>query len=92
MSESKETVLLGDMNANFLDNKNVRDLKSIFNLHGLKQMIWQPTRIAENIESLIDVILTSKPENLVQSEVIPTSIGNHEMIGCARKLNSNHSV
>ena len=53
MSELKETVLLGDMNANFLDNKKDKDLKSIFNLHGLKQMIRQPTRIAENIESLI---------------------------------------
>lgn len=87
MSESKETILLGDMNANFLDNK---DLKLIFNVHGLKQMIRQPTRITESTESLIDIILTNKPENLVQSEVIPTSIGDHEMIGCARKLNSNH--
>ena len=90
MSELKETTLLGDMNANFLDNKDNRDLKSIFNMHGLKQMIRQPTRITENTESLIDVILTNKPENLVQSEVIPASIGDHEMIGCARKLNSNH--
>ncbi|CAB4032074.1 Hypothetical predicted protein, partial [Paramuricea clavata] len=90
MSESKETILLGDMNANFLDNKDNKDLKSIFNVHGLKQMIRQPTRIAESTESLIDIILTNKPVNLVQSEVIPTSIGDHEMIGCARKLNSNH--
>ena len=90
MSESKETILLGDMNANFLDNKDNKDLKSIFNVHGLKQMIRQPTRITESTESLIDIILTNKPVNLVQSEVIPTSIGDHEMIGCARKLNSNH--
>ena len=26
----------------------------------------------------------------MQSEVIPTSFGDHEMIGCVRKLNSNH--
>ena len=59
MIELKETILLGDMNANFLDNKDNRDLKSIFNMHGLKQMIRQPTRIKENTESLIDVILTN---------------------------------
>ena len=50
LSELKETILLGDMNANFLDNKDNRDPKSIFNMHGLKQMIRQPTRITKNSE------------------------------------------
>ena len=38
MSESKETIFLGDMNANFLDNKDNRDPKSIFNVHGLTKL------------------------------------------------------
>jgi hypothetical protein len=61
---------------------------SILNLHGLKQIIKKPTRISEVSKTLIDIIATNCVENLDDSEVIPTSIGDHEMVGCVRKLNS----
>ena len=45
--ESKDMIVLGNMNVNCLapgDNKN---LKSVFELFGLKQIIEKPTRITE---------------------------------------------
>ena len=83
---SQEIFLLGDLNVNFLKQDN-KDLKSILNIFGYKQMIQKPTRIAEASETLIDVILTNKPSNVVKTEVIPTGIGDHDMVGCARKIN-----
>ena len=84
--KSQETILLGDLNVDFLKHDN-KDLKSILNIFGYKQMIQKPTRIAEASETLIDVILTNKPSNVVKTEVIPTGIGDHDMVGCARKIN-----
>ena len=84
--KSQETILLGDLNVNFLRQDN-KDLKSILNICGYKQMIQKPTRIAEASETLIDVILTNKPSNVVKTEVIPTGIGDHDMVGCVRKIN-----
>ena len=83
-SEKKqETILLGDLNVNFLKQDN-KDLKSILNIFGYKQMIKKPMRKADDSETLIDVILTNKPSNVVKTEVIPTSIGDHDVVGCAR--------
>ena len=53
--KSQETILLGDLNVDFLKHDN-KDLKSILNIFGYKQMIQKPTRIAEASETLIDVI------------------------------------
>ena len=84
--KTQETILLGDLNVNFLkqDNKN---LKSILDIFGYKQIIQKPTRIAEASETLIDVILTDKPTNVVKTEVIPTGVGDHDMVSCVKKIN-----
>lgn len=86
--ECKETIILGDVNVNFLVPRDNKEFKSILNLHGLKQIIKKATRITEVSKTLIDIIATNCVENLDDSEVIPTSIGDHEMVGCVRKLNS----
>eukprot|EP00794_Sanderia_malayensis_P014738 gene14738-16273_t len=45
-------------------------------------MVEKHTRVAESSKTLIDVILTNNPANMIQTEVIPTSIGDHDMVGC----------
>eukprot|EP00795_Rhopilema_esculentum_P010408 gene10408-19109_t len=45
-------------------------------------------RISETTETLIDIILTNNPSNMIKTEAIPTSIGDHDMAGCLRKLNN----
>ena len=83
---SQEIILLGDLNVNFLKQGN-KDFKAVLADFGRKKMIEKPTRVAETSETLIDVILTNNPTNIKRTEVIPTSIGDHDMVGCVRKLN-----
>ena len=54
-----ETLLLGDINVNYLQITSHKDLKNIFSSHGLKQLVKQPTRVTKDTKSLIDVILTN---------------------------------
>ena len=86
--ESKEMIVLGDMNVNFLAPGDNKDLKSVFELFGLKQIIEKPTRITETTRTLIDAVLTNTPANIVDTDVIATSIGDHDMPGCIRKINN----
>lgn len=39
-------------------------------------------------ETLIDIILTNNPSNITDTDVIPTGIGDHDMVGCVRKINN----
>ena len=57
------------------------------NIHGFKQIIKKPTRVTCVTKSLIDIILSNKPEFVKLSDVIPLSIGDHDLIGCVRKVN-----
>ena len=86
--ESKEMIVLGDMNVNFLVPEENKNLKSVLELLGLKQIIEKPTRITETSRTLIDVILTNTPANISCTDVIATGIGDHDMPGCVRKINN----
>ena len=85
--EEKEVMILGDFNVNFLAKNNHAEFKAILNIHGFKQIIKKPTRVTCTTKSLIDIILSNKPEFVKLSDVIPLSIGNHDLIGCVRKIN-----
>ena len=63
------------------------NIKSMLDSHGLKQIVKSPTRITKDSSSLIDVICVNKPQNISTVKVIGASLSDHEMIGCARKLN-----
>ena len=54
-------------------------------MNGLKQLIKKPTRITENIPTIIDVLLTNSSENVIRTDIITTSFSDHEMIGAIRK-------
>ena len=51
----------------------------------LKQLIKDPTRILCNTSTLID-ILTSSSEKVVQAGIIETSLSDHQIIFCTRKI------
>lgn len=85
-TENKEIIIIGDINCNYLDKKNNKDVKELFTLNGFIQLINDPTRITDRTETLIDVILSTKPENVCDIKVIPTAMSDHDTIGCRRKL------
>ena len=53
---------------------------------GLKQLTKHPTRITCHTSTLIDHIITNCEENVTQSSVSNTSLSDHELIFCTRKI------
>ena len=54
-------------------------------MNGFKQLIKKPMRITENTSTIIDVLLTNSPENVLRTDVITTNFSDHGMIGTIRK-------
>ena len=52
----------------------------------LSQLIKQPTRVTENLKTLIDVLLTSTPNLVAETKVIPVSISDHDLVFVSLKL------
>ena len=61
---------------------------------GLKQLIKHPMRITCHTSTLIDHIIANCEEKVTQSGVINTSLSDHQLIFCTRKIKrvktSNH--
>ena len=55
-SENKEIILTGDVNCNYLVNSDHKEIKSIINSYGLKQLLTTPTGITTETKTLIDII------------------------------------
>ena len=78
---SLQMILLGDVNVNYLVSGAGKDVKSTVCSNGLKQIIRKATRLCNTMKTLIDIIATNN------ASAIPTGIGDHEMVGCVRKVN-----
>ena len=87
-TETKELIIIGDLNINYLNKDSHRLLKDNIALQGLKQIIKEPTRVTKDSQSLIDVILTNRPDNLCIANVLLSSLSDHDIIGCRRKVNN----
>ena len=83
-----ETILMGDMNINYLKKSDHQELKDIINIAGLKQIIDSPTRVTTESSTLIDIILTNSEQNIAKWKVVPLSLSDHDCVGCVRKLNN----
>ena len=84
-NENKETIITGDINCDYANRESHRDVKSCLSMNGFKQLIKKPTRITENTSTIMDVLLTNSPENVVRTDVITANFNDHEMIGAIRK-------
>ena len=82
---NKEIIILGDFNTDYNKTDN-RDFKSLLNI--LKQVITEPTRTTETSPTLIDLIITNRPENITNKDVFANSIADHDMIAFSRKINN----
>ena len=83
----REVILMGDINANYLDKNSCKELKCVLSSNGFKQLVKSPTRVTKETRTLIDVILTTREENIAKTIVAPLSLSDHDLIGCVRKVN-----
>ena len=86
--ENKETIIMGDLNTDYLKENDHRDIKDIFTKNGYKQILKTPTRVTPTTATLIEVIQTNNPQNISYHAVIPYGLSDHDLTACVRKMNN----
>ena len=83
VSENNNFYLLGDLNCDMLHNLKTyhisSNLTNIFDIYGLSQMIFEPTRITSTSRTLIDLCITNSSEKIVYSGVVHLGISDHSL-------------
>ena len=95
--DNQEVFILGDLNINLINSKNgnsngTKRYKEFCSLHGLVQLIKEPTRITEKSESLLDHMISSSAKKVSQHGVLSVGVSDHQMIYCTRKSPKTKSL
>ena len=85
--EKKETIIVGDLNIDYLNNDH-QTMKDTFKINGFTQLLSTATRVTETSATLIDIIQTNKALNISHNTVIQAGLSDHDLIGCVRKMNN----
>lgn len=74
----KPLFILGDFNENLIlkDNKLSKMIKN----NKLTQIVDQPTRITATTATLLDLIITNKPNLILSHDVVPETVADHDLI------------
>ena len=64
----------------YLSASRTKHLVQIYNTYGLQQIIKEATRTTLDTQTLIDHIVTNKPDKVADSGVIPCGISDHDLI------------
>lgn len=77
-----ETIILGDLNCDCLDNTLAQSerLEEFLTANELEQLIKEPTRVTSNSASLLDVLITTTPTLFKSTKVLSTSFSDHQPI------------
>ena len=87
-NDDKETVISGDFNINCQSSSdNQKEFKEIMLLNGSTQLVKSATRITMT-SSLIDFIFVNRPASFPTVCVVATSLSDHELVSCIRKINT----
>ena len=84
-----EIYILGDFNCNILSNPPEVHTTHLLDLmvdYQLAQLIKEPTRVNAKSQTLIDVFITNKEDNISHSGVYTLSISDHNLIYAVRKI------
>ena len=64
-------------------------LVNLVNRHGLSQIINEPTRITDQTASLLDLIITDVPNDIIQTGTLsPVGTSDHAVVICKLNLNT----
>ena len=74
----KSVFIMGDFNDNMLVKGN--RMSKIIRDNKLTQIIDKPTRITSHSATLLDLIITNKPEMILSNEVVPHVIADHHLV------------
>ena len=84
-----EILLFGDLNCNFLQNNTslLSKLEFLLGSYSFKQLIDTPTRVTHNSSSLIDIICSTKCENIIEYGCVHSSLSDHYLVYAIRRSN-----
>ncbi len=74
----KNVFILGDFNDDMLIKWNT--ISKIIRDNKLTQIIDKPTRTTSHSATILDLIITNKPEVVISHDVIPQVIADHDLV------------
>ena len=88
--DNQEVFILGDLNIDLTGStvrksNGIKRYKEFCSLHGLEQLIQEPTRITEKSETLLDHIISNSAQKVSQCGVLNLGLSDHHMVFCMRK-------
>lgn len=85
-------IVTGDLNLDRLksESREGKILKDLEDVHGLTCLIDKPTQVTETSRTLLDIIMTNKPELFKDSDVQDSGISDHAMVYGIMKVNGKH--
>ena len=78
--KSDAIMIIGDLNYDYQTELPTNHVHYIESLFDVKQLVETPTRVTPTSSSLIDIILSSIPENHLCTKVIPVTLSDHYLI------------
>ena len=81
---------MGDTNCDLSSgspDSNSRCIQNLYQLFSFKQLIDEPTRVTLTSSTLIDHIVTTSIDNILESGVHTLSLSGHYMVFCKCNLN-----
>jgi hypothetical protein len=93
-SKCENVLLLGDLNFDYRFDESLSSnpIMYIESLYELTQLVDKPTRITNTCSSLLDVVLTSVPNNHIKTNVIQISLSDHYCIETIVKCRGSKPV
>lgn len=79
--QNKPIYILRDRNCDILKPhcRGAIALTNFCHSFNLPQLVSKPTRVTKTTASLIDVIMTSNPQQVIETDVMPNSISDHDL-------------
>ena len=87
---NKPVFIFGDINDDLLLPQ--AKLDKIIKITKLSQIIDKPTRITETSKTLIDVLITNRKDMIIQTDVVPCPVADHELISTCVNLSKPKRV
>ena len=76
--KNKAIFILGDFNDNLLASNN--KMTKIIKNNKLSQIISKPTRVTPTSSTLLDLVITNKPDAIHSCDVVPHEVSDHDLI------------
>jgi len=81
-AENKELIVTGDFNCDFLVKSCSKETKE------LKEIFRNSTRTAKESSTLLDLFASNSPGNITFTNVVASSLSDHDMLIAVRKINA----